>query len=172
MRQLLKTEEEQAKHYMERAAEVALLATCSRSQCGTVIVKDDQIIGEGYNTPPKNLDSERRCHNEKSIYHPKVTDKTCCIHAEVRAILNALRTHPEKLEGSTLYFIRLDTEGKKQFSGTPYCTICSKLSLDVGIVNFVLWHASGIMSYPTDEYNQLSFAYQDKESVDSKILKG
>lgn len=146
---------------MERAAKVALLATCQRSRCGSIIVKDGKIIGEGFNSPPKGLETERRCQYKKSTYYSKVTDKTCCVHAEERAILDALRNYPEKLSGATLYFIRLDNEGKKQFSRKPYCTLCSKLALDIGIKDFVLWHEEGITSYATDEYNTLSFAYTE-----------
>ena len=40
----------------------------------------------------------KRCTCDKASYHRKVTDKTCCIHAEQRAIMNALRNHPEEIE--------------------------------------------------------------------------
>jgi deoxycytidylate deaminase len=35
-----------------RLVEVARLATCKRSKCGSVIVLDGVIIGEGYNSMP------------------------------------------------------------------------------------------------------------------------
>ncbi len=145
--------------WMAKAAEVAARATCGRSKCGSVIVRNNEIIGEGFNSPPGNADNQRRCDVEKSSYHAKVTDKTCCVHAEERAIMDALRRNPEKLPGSTLWFIRLDAEGKPKFSGRPYCTICSKLALDAGIAEFVLYHEEGITAYPTDEYNDLSYGF-------------
>lgn len=150
------------RQYMKRAAEVALSATCERSRCGSVIVKDGEIIGEGFNSPPKDLENQRRCQNDKSAYDRKVTDKTCCVHAEERAILDALRRAPGRLEGSSLYFVRLDETGSIAFSGAPYCTLCSKLALDTGIVEFLLWHEQGITSYGTEEYNSLSFGYQSQ----------
>ena len=73
--------------------------------------------------------------------------------------MDALRRNPDKLPGSALYFIRLDEEGKPKFSGQPYCTICSKLALDQGLAEFILWHESGITAYPTDEYNDLSYDF-------------
>lgn len=149
--------------WMFAAAEVANKATCGRSRCGSVIVKDDEVIGEGFNSPAGNLESQRRCNADKSSYHRKVTDKTCCVHAEERAIMDALRRNPDKLAGSTLYFIRLDEEGEPKFSGRPYCTICSKLALDVGIAEFVLWHESGITAYKTDEYNDLSYRFFEEQ---------
>lgn len=152
-------EDSEGEKWMRTAAEVAKRATCGRSKCGSVIVRDGEVIGEGFNSPAGNLESQRRCGADKSSYHRKVTDKTCCIHAEERAIMDALRRHPDQVAGSTLYFIRLDKEGKPKFSGRPYCTICSKLALDVGIAEFVLWHESDITAYPTDEYNDLSYKF-------------
>lgn len=162
MRILQGEEREKAEGYMERAAEVALSATCKRSRCGCVIVKDGEVIGEGFNSPPRDLENERRCQNEKDQYDRKVTDKTCCVHAEVRAILDALKRNPEKVAGAELYFMRLDAEGKKQFSGEPYCTICSKLALDTGISLFSLYRAEGVVGYETEEYNTLSYAYSSE----------
>ena len=149
----------ESERWMRAAAEVAKRATCGRSKCGSVIVRDDEIIGEGFNSPAGNLEGQRRCDVEKSSYHRKVTDKTCCVHAEERSIMDALRRNPDKLTGSTLYFIRLDEDGKPKFSGQPYCTICSKLALDADIAEFVLRHEDGATAYPTDEYNDLSYEF-------------
>lgn len=97
----------------------------------------------------------------KDGYHKKVTDKTCCVHAEQRAIMDALRKNSEKLSGSRLYFIRLDKAGNTSKAGKPYCTICSKMALDAGISEFVLWHEEGICVYDTEEYNTLSYEYTE-----------
>ena len=144
-------------HWFEEAKKEAIKSTCLRAKCGSIIVKDNKIIGRGFNSPPANLKSQRRCLNEKKLYDEKVTDKTCCIHAEQRAIFDALKKNPLKIKDSTLYFIRLDLEDNLLFSKEPYCTICSKSALDVGIKEFVLWHKKGIYVYKTEEYNNLSF---------------
>lgn len=47
-------------------------------------------------------------------------------------------------------------------AGQPYCTHCSRLALDAGIAEFVLWHNEGIAVYPTDEYNNLSYRYKEE----------
>ena len=153
----------QAELFMQQAAEIAQKASCERSKCWCIIVKDGEIIGQGFNSPPQNLESQRRCHCDKAQYHKKVTDKTCCIHAEQRAILDALKFASDKLIGSDLYFIRLDPEGKPAKSGNPYCTICSKMALEVGIKTFHLWHSEGIVAYDTEEYNILSYQYQGEK---------
>ncbi|MDR0369680.1 MAG: hypothetical protein LBH96_04130 [Candidatus Peribacteria bacterium] len=107
------------------------------------------------------MEQQRRCSNNKATYHTKVTDKTCCIHAEQRAIIDALAQNPHKLQDSQLYFIRLDNEGNMSEAGTPYCTICSKMALDVGIKEFILLHKEGIGIYDTTEYNTISFSYSE-----------
>ena len=84
----------------------------------------------------RKRESERRCTADKTAYDSKVTDKTCCMHAEERAIMDALRQHPDQLLGSTLYFIRLDEDGNPRHAGAPYCTLCSKLALDSGVAFF------------------------------------
>jgi hypothetical protein len=71
--------------------------------------------------------------------------------------MDVLRNNPGKITGSRLYFIRLGEDGKKSPAGKPYCTICSKMALDSGISEFVLWHKEGICVYDTEEYNELSF---------------
>lgn len=164
MRYLSGDEEIKALEYIAKAAEIALSSTCERSRCGSIIVQKDQIIGSGFNSPPQNREEQRRCSYPKDLYHPKVTDKTCCVHAEQRAIIDALKNNSDKIAGSRLYFISLDRDGAFSKtgvqSGKPYCTICSKMSLDVGIKEFVLRHEEGICVYDTAEYNLLSFQFK------------
>lgn len=133
MRYLSDNEEKKALEYITKSAEVAQNATCTKAKCGSVIVQLDEIIGSGFNSPPQNIEGQRRCSCSKDSYNKKVTDKTCCVHAEQRAIMDALRKNPDKLSGSRLYFIRLDKNGAPSKSGEPHCTICSKMALDVGI---------------------------------------
>lgn len=161
MRYLSGNEEEKSLEYIAKAAQIALNSTCKRSRCGSVIVRDDEIIGTGFNSPPKDKEEQRRCTCSKETYHKKVTDKTCCVHAEQRVIMDALKNNPDKIVGSRLYFIRLDKKGELSPAGKPYCTHCSKLALDVGIDEFVLWHEQGVCVYNTEEYNNLSFQYTE-----------
>lgn len=156
-------EEKKALEYIKKAAEIALKSTCGRSRCGSIIVKDDEVIGIGFNSPPQDKEEQRRCSYSKDSYHKKVTDKTCCVHAEQRAIMDALCNNHDEIIGSRLYFIRLDQEGKPSKAGNPYCTICSKMALDAGIKDFVLWHDKGISAYDTNEYNKLSFQYSEMD---------
>jgi deoxycytidylate deaminase len=150
-----------AKFWMEKAGEVAEKALCLKAKCGTVIVKNGKVIGKGYNAPPSDKIENRMCDKKFPAGKPKY-DKTCCMHAEWRAILDAQKRNPKELKGSKLYFTRVRDTGEIIKSGKPLCTVCSRLALDVGIKKFVLWHEEGICEYPTGEYNLLSYEYVHK----------
>ena len=77
--------------------------------------------------------------------------------------MDALRKNPAKLIGARLYFVRLDKDRHLARAGEPYCTICSKMSLDVGITEFVLWHEKGVCVYGAEEYNNLPFQYKGEK---------
>ncbi len=158
MKYLAGQQEKEAISWMNKAAKMAEKALCLKAKCGTVIVKDNEIIGQGYNAPPLDKEENRMCDKELGQGKEKY-DRTCCMHAEWRAITDVLRRNPEKLSGSKLYFIRIDEKDNFKISGKPYCTVCSRMALDAGIDAFVLWHEDGICEYPTDEYNRLSYQY-------------
>lgn len=158
MRYLSGEEEKEAITYFEEAAKVGLSSKCLRAKCGSVIVKDKEIVGKGYNSPPGDVSLEKCLKDELPLDF--VSDRTCCIHAEQRAIMEALRRNPERINGSRLYFIRLDERGKPARAGKPYCTVCSKMALDAGISEFVLWHEEGICVYEAGEYNKISFQFR------------
>lgn len=160
MRILSGDEEKEAINYLGIAGDIALRSLCLRAKCGSVIVKGEDILGIGFNSPPKGLESQRRCLILKDSLDKRVTDKTCCVHAEQRAIFDALKNYPSMIEGSRIYFVRLDKDGKIEFKGEPYCTICSKSALDVGIKEFVLLSKEGIRVYDSEEYNKISFDYR------------
>lgn len=150
---------QECEKYMYEAAIEARKALCLRAKCGSVIVKGEEVIGRGYNAPALNDIQNRMCEAQFPPGKPKY-DKTCCMHAEWRAIMNALASNPQKIKGSALYFVRVDEEGNAKRSGRPFCTVCSRLALDAGIATFALWHEDGIRHYPTREYNILSYQYE------------
>jgi len=151
-------QEKEAIHWMNMATEIAKKALCLQAKCGTVIVKNGEVIGVGYNAPPLDKKENQTCNVEFGPGKP-LFDKTCCMHAEWRAILDALRRNSSMVIGSKLYFSRAGDDGKIKKSGKPYCTVCSRLALDVGIDKFLLWHEEGICEYSTGEYNRISYEY-------------
>ena len=148
-----------AEQWMYAAAAEATKALCLRARCGTVIVEGGRVIGCGYNAPPLDNKKGRTCLLDYGDTDKPKYDRTCCMHAEWRAIIDALKTHSQNIVGSRLYFVRVDDKGAIKKSGKPYCTVCSRLALDTGISEFLLWHEDGIAAYPTDEYNTLSYHY-------------
>lgn len=159
MRVLYGSEADSAMSHIAYAAELACSAGCLRDKCGSVIMSGDLLIGEGTNGPPGRLASQQRCLRRQELAYGFKSDATCCIHAEQRAIMEALRHHPSQIDGSRLYFIRLGSDERPVVAGNPYCTHCSKLALDAGLAEFVLWQAEGITVYDTIEYNDLSFRW-------------
>lgn len=132
-------------------------STCHRSKCGSILLsKEGKLIGIGYNSMPCNV--EEACFKDGLASGFK-SDKTCCVHAEQRAIMDAMKMNPSHIEGSLLLFIRLDENDAPKRSGEPYCTICSKIALDAGVGRFALWHKEGWTAYETNYYNKLSFEY-------------
>lgn len=148
------------KDYFELAATEARKALCKRGKGGAVIVKAGKVIGCGYNAPPQNDSALAKCHLDQRTSRKPKSDRTCCIHAEWRALTDALlRQH--NLEGADLYFAGVDDAGNMRHSGMPYCTVCSRLALDLGVSRFGLWHKEGIVMYDTKTYNNLSYEYHD-----------
>jgi deoxycytidylate deaminase len=156
---LKNSKETDAIRFINEAVKTAKKALCLRSKCGSIIVKEGKIIGRGYNAPPLDDPKLRTCFKDYNLPQKFKYDRTCCVHAEQRAIFDALKNNSKQLSGSRLYFIRLDENGDIKRSGKPYCTVCSRLALDSGIKEFVLWHIEGICVYETDEYNRLSYEY-------------
>jgi len=149
---------QEIKAYTTSVIRIAQQSTCERSKCGSIIISEDGLLlGMGYNSQPCN--EVGKCFKDTLPLNFK-SDKTCCVHAEQRAIIDALKIYSKEIVGSTLFFIRLDENDKPKKSGDPYCTICSKLALDVGIKEFVLWRDEGWIAYDTAYYNKLSFLYR------------
>lgn len=142
------------------AGEVAKEATCKRARCGSVVVsKAGRILGTGFNAPPLNDESQRQCDYEGFNLKAKAkSDKTCCVHAEWNAILDATMKHGIEVQGGTLYFMRVDEDGNFTDAGEPYCTVCSRLALQSGLAVFGLWE-NGPRMIDTLSYNTMSYEY-------------
>jgi deoxycytidylate deaminase len=147
--------------WLAQAAKCAGRALCLRANCGAVLVKDDRILGAGYNGPPKDDLDLRVCTSIQASKNKPKSDRTCCMHAEWRALDNGLVLSPRDVEGSTMVFCRVDAAGNLLKSGNPYCTVCSRLTLDRGVGSWILWHETGIREYSAREYHQLSERYDD-----------
>ena len=160
MKILSETESQNAMKFIMEAAKVAEESLCLRANCGAVIVKDGNVIGRGFNSPPQNNPKFRTCAQEYDIPVGFRHDRTCCIHAEQRAIVDAIKKGNDT-QGATIYFTNIDHSKKPIKSYRLCCTICSRAVLDAGISEFVLqWEDDTVRSWPTDEFNSLSYEYK------------
>lgn len=149
--------------YFEAAADNAKQATCNRAHCGSVIVKNNVIIGKGSNGPALGDETARVCEADLDHSIKQKYDTTCCVHAEWRAIIDTCRQNGLEVEGSRLYFMRIDEAGRFTDAGDPYCTTCSRLTMESGVSEFALWNADGADIYSASEYNQMSYTYYTKK---------
>lgn len=115
------------KAYLRMAKSWAQLSHCKRKQVGSIIVKDNMIISDGYNGSPTGFDN--CCEDEDGKTHWYV------LHAEANAILKVAKS-TNNAKGATLYLTH-----------SP-CKECSKLILQAGINRLVYMEdykdASGI----------------------------
>lgn len=98
------------------ALEWAKLSHCNRKQVGSLIVKDNTIISDGYNGTPSGFTNA--CEDDDGNTHWYV------LHAEANAILKVAKS-TQNAEGGTLYITL-----------SP-CKDCSKLIIQAGIKRVV-----------------------------------
>ena len=147
--------------YFEEAAREAQRATCLRAKCGSVVVaKSGVIIGRGHNAPPLDDEKQRTCQTQWDLSKKPKYDKTCCAHAEWNAVIDALRSNADQISGSRLYFMRVDKHGNFTDAGEPYCTTCSRFTMQSGVGEFALWN-NGAEIYTLPEYNEKSYRYYE-----------
>lgn len=104
-------------YFIEISNLIAKRGSCKKRQVGAVIVKDNKILGCGYNGSPKGM---AHCIDEGCLIEG---DNHCvrCLHAEMNAILQC----KENADGATLYSTCLS------------CPICFKLLIQIGIKRIV-----------------------------------
>ena len=106
--------------YMRMAKELAKLSYAERKKVGCLVVKDTQIISEGYNGTPKGFDNTCEYVN----YVDEQYTKPEVLHAESNAITKLARSTNSSV-GATLYCTLAP------------CFECSKLIIQAGIQKVV-----------------------------------
>ena len=84
--------------YMRMAEELSKLSHAERGRVGALIVKDTQIISEGYNGTPAGFDNTCEYHDHANKIHTKHE----VLHAESNAITKLARSTNSSSK-STLY---------------------------------------------------------------------
>jgi len=159
MRYLKGKESEDAERFCARAAELAVNSICQKSQHGAVIVKDNQVIGEGWNIPA----SGKRCNpcRRACIEDDSRVELCNAVYAQHTAIMNAIKAGQD-LKGTRMYHSKLKN-GVVVKNDEPHFTPCSRLIQHVGIKDFILLNERGYCLYTSDEYNRLSYEFHEKE---------
>ena len=109
--------------YMRMAEELAQLSYAQRKKVGCLVVKDTQIISEGYNGTPKGFDNSCEYVN----YVDEMYTKEEVLHAESNAITKLARS-TNSSSGATLYCTLAP------------CFQCAKLIIQSGIERVVYKH--------------------------------
>ena len=112
-------------YYMNIAVQVSLRSTCIRRKVGAVIVKDNEILGSGYNGSPKGLpnccDDPTRCYRtQHNIPSGQKLELCYAQHAEINAMFNALCSNRDLHDASI-------------FVTTFPCSNCAKAIIQSGI---------------------------------------
>lgn len=102
--------------YLKIAFQVSKLSYCKRKQVGAILVKNNKIISNGYNSNPLNY--ENICEDEFGY------TKWYTLHAESNAILKCATSH--KSCKNAILYITLSP-----------CKECSKLILQAKIMRLV-----------------------------------
>lgn len=102
--------------YADIAKTVAKYGTCKRLQVGSVIVKNDCIIGTGFNGSARG---EVHCHDAGC--EEKHGHCVRCVHSEANAIINAARNG-------------VSTVGAEIVCTHQPCPICLRHIINAGIV--------------------------------------
>jgi len=125
--------------YMRMAEELSKLSYAERKKVGCLIVKDTQIISEGYNGTPTGFDNacEYYSHVDEMYTKPEV------LHAESNAITKLARS-TNSSSGSTLYVTLAP------------CFDCSKLIIQAGVTRVIF----------KDNYRKDGIALLNKAGID------
>ena len=114
------------KTYLEMAYVWAKLSKAKRKKVGCLIVKDGQIISDGYNGTPKGYDNECEIVNEQFVPQAenKLETKREVLHAESNALMKLAKS-TNSSKGSTIYLTM-----------TP-CFDCAKLIIQAEVERVV-----------------------------------
>ena len=147
-----------SKDMIKLAEEAARMSPCVKSKRGVVAFADrtpyagapsEAYLGRGYNGPPPRV----------TCLQTQECMDTCakrCVHAESRAIREALRFKQDRDVVSLLH-VKINSEGVCVPGGPPSCWQCSRELLDVGFDGIWLCELSeGWVYYKAKEFHEIT----------------
>ncbi len=156
-----------AQKYFDEAIKASKNSRCLKRPRGVVIVKNDKIIGRGWNAPADDHTCVK-CLRDKMkprLFKKFNTEPCYAVHAEQRAILDAFKQGYSDLSDAKMYFVRTDNSGQYlPCDDGPSCTICSKFILESGLKSFIYeTYKDGIVELSAKDFNDLSMQYVENK---------
>jgi len=133
------------RYYINIALSVAERGTCLRRNFGAVIVKDDVIVGTGYNGTARgvvNCNEVGCIKNLMNAPHGGAYDYCPAVHAEENAIINSNRDDRMK---ATLYLAGRTLSGN--YTQANPCARCRRKIINSGISQVVMLNVDGSLTY-------------------------
>jgi len=128
-------------YFLRIALSVAERSTCLRRKFGAVIVKNNTIVGTGYNGSARgvvNCDEIGCIKNIMDLPQGRSYDYCPAVHAEENAIINSNRA--DRI-GSTLYIAGLDDKGN--YTMALPCQRCQRKIINSQIDEVVILKDNG-----------------------------
>ena len=134
--------------YLNLAKEISRFSKCLRSHFGVVVVKDDMIIGTGYNGPARNVEHCNPCRRE-GYPSGQGYEKCIAVHAEVNGVIQSGGRY--RCLGATMYL----SSHNRKWDGTRYnkgvgdfpCDNCARVIVNAGIEYVVQEENGNVMVY-------------------------
>jgi len=132
-------------YFLEIALSVAARSTCLRRKFGAVIVKDNTIVGTGYNGTSRgvvNCDEVGCIKDVMELPQGRAYDYCPAVHAEENAIINSNRA--DRI-GATLYLSGIDRGGN--YTMALPCQRCRRKIINSQIERVVVLMNDGSPRY-------------------------
>ena len=124
----------------------------ARTRHAAVLVKDDNLLAWGTNGVPFPGEDHCYCKVGESGDHDQ-----CRTHAEQRAITLAREGDGwRKLPGSTLVYVRLETDDSVRLAEPHFCPRCARLALSLGVTQWIFALSDGLAGYSAVDYDTIA----------------
>jgi len=157
--------------YLKLAEEISKQSKCLSGNFGTVLVRDDMVIGIGFNGPARGIRHCNPCRRAGSA--PGQNYHLCpASHAEVNALLQA--GGRERCLGSTLYLNSHNRKGIEYHYNSALgffpCDQCFKYIINAGVETVVTEGLNGepVRTSMIDAIEKFN-AQLVKEEIDAKV---
>lgn len=138
-------------YFLDIAYSVSKRSTCLRRQYGAVIVKDNVIVGTGFNGAPRgesNCTDTNICVRQQLNVPAGERYELCvAVHAEQNAIINST---PSEMVDATIYVAGHNIADGSFASGQP-CLLCRRMIQNARIKEAVFFDGEKVVTIKSSE---------------------